>query len=291
MPDNLQIRVSRIPGNRTWRSLKRVVRFRIIALFTLSACLIFDGCRRPGVQQPLSPELRGPVKDLAAIRAGDLIWLSWTMPSKRVRNLTVNGSIKVRVCRRENTTGACTEAGKPLDFAPAATGSFSEKLPSELASGAPRVLYYFVELIDHNGKSTGSSNTVATLAGAPPSAIRGLTAEMTDKGVLLRWPPDTSPENPSDTAVRLHRNQVYQAPATEAARNGSSQLPTAATGEELLVEGGSRSGQTLDANVHRGSTYEYRAQRVVRIVVGSQIIELPGQLSPPVQIDTANGPH
>jgi hypothetical protein len=220
-----------------------------------------------------------------------MIWLSWTMPSRRVRNLTVNGSIKVRVCRRETTTGDCIEAGKPLDFAPGTTGSFSEELPTDLASGTPRVLYYFIELIDRKGKSTGSSDIVAMLAGAPPPVIRSLTAEMTDKGVLLRWTPQTSSESPSDAVVRLHRNEVYLTPASEAAREGSSGPLFAATGEDLLVEGGSRSGQTLDANIHQGSIYEYWAQRVIRVAAGNQILEMAGQLSGPVRIDTANGPH
>lgn len=289
MLENTQIRINGAPRYRLWQTFIRVMIACLFGATAFGACLVFGGCHRSRAPQSFAPELRGPVKDLVAIRAGDMIWLSWTMPSTHVRNLTVNGLIKVHVCRHESTTQACTEAAGSLEFAPSATGSFSEKLPLELATGAPRVLYYFVELIDHNGESSGSSNTVATLAGAPPPVIRGLTAVMTDKGVILRWPPDTSSESPEDTAVRLHRGELQQTPAGDAAQNGSSQLPIATRGEDLLVEGGSRSGQTLDANVHLGGIYEYRAQRVVRIAVGSQTIELPGQLSPPVQIETANG--
>ena len=88
------------------------------------------------------------------------MWLSWTMPRKGVRKLTVNGSIQVRVCQREGTTGTCTNVGEPLLLAPGATGSFSESLPAALVSGNPRVLYYSVELMDRSGKSTGLSNSV-----------------------------------------------------------------------------------------------------------------------------------
>jgi hypothetical protein len=291
VPWNLQIRISRARHPKIKAAPVRLVSFLIFATLTLSTCLIFDGCRRPEGKQPLAPELRGPVKDLAAVRVGDLIWLSWSMPSKRLRNLTVDGSIEVLVCRRATTTGACIETGKPLNFAPAAAGSFSEKLPSEFASGKPRVLYYFVELIDRNGKSTGLSNAVATVAGAPPPVIRQLTAEMTDKGVLLRWLPDTSSESPADTAVQLYRVEVDQTPVKQAMRKDSSQSLSAGAGVDLLVENGSRSGQTIDANIRRGCTYEYRAQRVVRIVVGGKTIELPGQLSPAIRIDTADRLH
>jgi hypothetical protein len=283
--------MSRIRQRRIGRFFVRQANFWLLGAFMLSACLIFDGCRRPRIQQSLSPELRGPVNDLTAVRSSNQIWLSWTMPSRRVRNLLVNGSIKVRVCRRETAAGDCVEAGKPLDFGPGATGSFSEELPAVLSLGTPRALYYSVELLDRKGKSTGLSDIVPTLAGAPPPVIRGLTAELTDRGVLLRWPADTSSDSPSDTAVRLHRNEVYQTPASEGMREGFSPPSSAAAGEDLLVEGGSRSGRALDANIHRGSTYEYRAQRVVRVAVRNQIIEMAGQISPPVQIDTADGPH
>ncbi len=46
------------------------------------------------------------------------------------------------------------------------------------------------------------------------------------------------------------------------------------------------SGPTLDKNVHHGDIYEYTAQRVVRVTVGRQQLELAGQLSAPVRVDT-----
>jgi hypothetical protein len=271
---------------KTRQTFAHVVRLYFMVASVSFACIDLAGCGNHVRKPPLAPELRGPAKDLTAVRVGDQIWLSWTMPSKRVRNLVDKGNIRVRVCRRDSMTSPCVEAGSPFDVAPSATGSFAEKLPSELSSGTPRVLYYFVEFIGPKGTSTGLSNRVATLAGAPPSPIRGLTAEITERGVLLRWPPDVSPEAPADTMVRLHRNELEHTSTVSAVRSNSPGNSTSSTGEDFLVEGGSRSGQTLDANIKRGSTYEYRAQRVIRMTVDNQIIELPGQLSQAVQIDT-----
>lgn len=46
---------------------------------------------------------------------------------------------------------------------------------------------------------------------------------------------------------------------------------------------------TLDKNIHPGEIYEYTAQRVVRVTVGRQQLELGGQLSAPVRVDTGIG--
>jgi hypothetical protein len=95
-----------------------------------------------------------------------------------------------------------------------------------------------------------------------------------------------SPEAPADTMVRLPRNELKHSSTDGAIQPDSPENSTSSAGNDFLVEGGSRSGQTLDANIAHGSTYEYRAQRVIRMTVGNQIIELPGQLSQAVQIDT-----
>lgn len=153
----------------------------------LSASMVICGCNHSHAPGRTAPESRGPVRDLAAIRGGDQFWLTWTVLRKGTGKLDVNGKITVHVCRRESQSGSCTAAGSPLLLARGETGSFSEKLPAELASGTPRPLYYFVELMDRDGRSTGLSNSIATLAGAPPPVVDRLTAEMTERGVLLHW--------------------------------------------------------------------------------------------------------
>jgi hypothetical protein len=258
---------------------------RLITAAALCATTILAGCRKPHVQGPLSPELRGPVRDLAAIRAGNKLWLGWTVPKRGTRKLAVQCSVKVRICWREGLSGPCTSAGDSLLVARGARGSFSEQLPAALASGPPRVLYYFVELLDRKGRSTGLSNSVATLAGAPPPAVHGLTAEMTPQGVLLRWKPEADGSRSSGSIIQLRRTELITAPPTEAMRQGSAAIP-APTEKDMIVEG--KASQALDTNIRKGAVYRYRAQRVVQIMVNGQVLELAGQNSSPVKIDTSS---
>jgi hypothetical protein len=251
--------------------------------------MVVCGCRNTHAPVQTAPELRGPVKDLAAIRGGDQFWLTWTVPRKGTGKLDVNGKITVHVCRRESQSGTCTAAGGSLLLARGVTGSFSEKLPSELASGTPRPLYYFVELMDRNGQSTGLSNSVATLAGAPPPVVDRLTAELTEKGVLLHWTPHSEAEGAMGTAIRIHRTQITRMPPTPVSQPDTQ--PSDLRVYDMMVDDGSRTGHALDTDIQLGESYEYSAQRVFSQVVGGQTLELAGQFSAPVDIDTTTGAH
>ncbi len=262
------------------QSQRTTIAAYLLTALALCAGLALSGCKRPRVGQPLAPQLRGPVKDLAAIRSGNQLWLTWTMPRKGVGKFAVNGTIAVRICRRENLAADCNYAGETLHLAPGAAGSVSEERSGALAAGIPLILYYSVELMDRKGGSTGLSNHVATLAGAPPEVIRGLTAEMSERGVLLRWTPVSASDEPAGTAIRLHRTMVIL-------KHPSTDISTAAMlaqERDLWAPNGTASAEALDADVHSGATYEYTAQRVVRIVVDNQTLELAGQLSVPAQI-------
>lgn len=270
--------------------MSRPVAERIgVWLLAITFCIgvQLTGCRKQSSQGPFAPQLRGPVKDLVAIRAGNEISLSWTVPKNGTGKLVVNGLIKVQVCRRESTTNACNEAGEPLLLARGAIGSFSEKLPVALASGTPRLLYYFVELMDRNGGSTGVSNSVVTLAGAPPPPVQGLMAEMTTNGILLHWKPDTTVNDEEGLEVRLQRWEVAQVPATEAMREGLTAFPSIPEKDVSVKDG---TGQALDQDIRNGKTYSYTAMRVFRTTVGGQTVELDGQLSRPVEINTVSKP-
>jgi hypothetical protein len=242
-------------------------------------------CKKTVPPSPLAPRNRGPIHDLAAVRAGNELSLNWSMPSKSARRLAVNGSITVRICRRETPSGVCSEVGQPLLLAPGSIGDFSEQLPETLVSGPPRLLYYFVELLDREGHSTGLSNTVATLAGAPLPAIRGLTAEIAGGGILLRWPPIPAAEEPAGTFLRLRRTLLTLTPPAPDALSGSRQSGADPFAGDRVIEVAPGLDHTLDTRIRSGDTYEYSAQRVVQARVGHQMLELAGQLSVPIQVN------
>ena len=256
-----------------------------------AAALLATGCGMPGAPLPPSLNLPDPVADLAASRTGNQVSLTWTMPKKNTDKLLLKGNVPVRVCRKEGS-GTCAPAADNLLLSPGASGAFTETLPPALASGVPRPLAYFVELKNRNGRSAGLSNAALVLAGEAPAPVAGLAAQVRKDGVLLRWTPDSE-----KAAIRLHRKLLTPQPNAASAagprpRQGILAPPPEPIEQSLLVDSGAQAGQSgpapdraLDKNIRFGQTYEYRAQRVARVTVDGQTLELDGELSAPVRVE------
>lgn len=233
------------------------------------------GCGTEGPPLPPSLNLPDRVTDLSAERNGEMVSLSWTMPKKNTDKLNLRDPIVARVCRQE-ASGSCADAGT-LTLAPGADAIWSETLPSALDAGAPRRLTYFVELKNKKGRSAGLSNAAVVLAGAPPAPITNLKIEMRKAGAVVQWTPDDE-----TAAVRLHRKLLT--PPASKPKEGLTAPPPEPIEQNLLIED-VHEGRALDKDVHFGETYEYRAQRVSRVTVDGKTLELPGELSTPVQIE------
>jgi hypothetical protein len=291
-------------GAERWEHAARAVR---IAVAALAAAALFAGCGMPGTPQPPSLNLPEKVNDLAAVRNGDQVILTWTMPRRNTDKLLLKGMVQTRVCRTESAaeadTKACTAAGS-TQFAPGADASFTEALPSQLGAGSVRTLTYYVELVNRKGRSAGLSNGASVAAGQVPAAIVGLTAEMRRKGVLLAWQPDAQADASSE--IRLVRKLLTPPPPKRKPEPGNAQTgaqkepgaqrssasgllapPAEPLERKLLVNAGT-SARTLDEDVRFNERYEYRAQRVAMVEANGQTLELNGPLSGPVEIETKN---
>src|ERR1700761_6107322 len=253
--------------------------WRVAVLGTVAAFWL-AGCATPGPPQPPSLNLPKAVTDLSAERAGPQVSLSWTMPEKNTDKLILKGQIAARVCRNEGS-GPCADAGT-LMLAPETDATWSEMLPQALNEGAPRVLTYFVELKNKKGRSAGLSNAAEVLAGAPPASIDGLQIEMRKTGAVGRWTPG------SDQApVRLQRKLLTPPQANTKETKPKEDLtapPPEPLEQNLLIED-VQQGRALDKTIRFGETYEYRAQRVSRVIVDGKTLELAGALSPPVRVE------
>lgn len=245
---------------------------------------LLSGCGMPGTPLPPSLNLPVQVSDLAATRAGERVRLTWTMPTKNTDKLLLKDKVQVRVCRKEGTAPDCVQLGT-LQFDPGAAGHASEELPEQLATGVPRSLTYFVELLNKNGRSAGLSNPAVVLAGEAPAAVLGLDAQIQKVGVVLHWRPAL--DGPEATAIRLQRRLIVAAaaPAAKAAQNPLGPAPEPVE-QNLLVEVKDRAQVgAVDKDIHFGETYEYRAQRVLRVNVNGVAMELDGPLSDPVRVE------
>ena len=266
----------------------------IAAAAALAIGAMLAGCGMPGAPQPPSLNLPDRVTDLAAVRNGGQVTLSWTLPRRTTDKLLLKGEVEARICRTEAGSAACVAAGT-AQFEPGADASFGETLPSALTTGPARSLTYYVELVNRKGRSAGLSNRAAVAAGEAPGAVSGLTAEMTRRGVLLGWTPE-GPEAGS-TQIRLVRKLLTPPAPKQRGQAGSKQSSENALlapepeplERSLLVDAqASAGGRALDEDARFNERYEYRAQRVATVIAGAQKLELDGPLSAPVEIDTKN---
>jgi hypothetical protein len=247
------------------------------------------GCGTPGAPQPPSLNLPECVVDLAAVRTGDQVVLTWTMPQRNTDKMLLKDSIAVRVCRQEGN-GECLPAAD-LNLAPAAKSTFTETLPASLIVGSPRAFSYFVELKNRRNRSAGLSNAAPVLAGTAPEPVVGLAAEPRKDGIVLHWTPAhlTDQQRGSDGyAIRLHRTLISAPPQVKTSAQADPFVtPAEPAQRNLLVESAERAkaGRALDKDIHFGETYEYSAQRILRLKAGGQTLELTGLLSAPVRIE------
>lgn len=167
-----------------------------MALFALS-CL--TSCASIGPPLPPSLELPRPPSDLRAVRKGDKVTLTWTIPPRTTDRQTVRYLGNTRICRTLDAGPATCDSPRaevppPKDFAGAKpagkklSATYIDTLPNDprqrptLGSAA-----YAVEVLNHDNRTAGLSNQVhVPLAEAlPPPA--DLEAKVAAEGVVLTW--------------------------------------------------------------------------------------------------------
>ncbi|HWG19080.1 MAG TPA: hypothetical protein VG225_01035 [Terracidiphilus sp.] len=244
------------------------------AMVALVAGSLIAGCGTPGAPLPPSLNLPDRITDLAALRTGNHVALTWTMPRRNTDKLLLKANIAVHICRAEAPAQCVTATD--LSLAPGTAGAYTDNLTGALAAGPPRPLRYFVELRNSRGRSAGPSNAAVVLAGQAPPPVTGIAAEIRKAGIVLRWNPEDSRET-----IRLQRTLLSPPPAK--AHSGPLAPPPEQVQQILLVP--SDPGIALDKDIRFGQAYQYRAQRVARMEDQGRTIELASEYSAPVRID------
>jgi hypothetical protein len=258
------------------------------ALLAFAAAIGLTGCGTPGAPLPPSLKLPDPVTNLAAVRTGNQVTLAWTMPRKTTDKLLIEREVTVLVCRKEGA-GVCERLpASGLSFAPNAKATVTETLPAALATGSPRLLTYFVEPLSPHGRSAGLSNAARVLAGEAPAPVAGLSSLLRKDGVVFSWGPDTSADQ--TTFIRLHRKLLTPPSQAGAAAKSATQQGILGPAKEpveqsLLVDSPAEADRAIDKTIRFGQTYEYRAQRVARVTVDGQTVELAGPLSESIRVE------
>src|ERR1051326_1417469 len=127
--------------------------------------LALAACATMGPPQPPSLELPKPPSDLRAVRKGDRVTLTWTIPNITTDRQTVHSLGHTRICRTlEHDLAEC---GAPVGEVVAksnpgiagkkATASYVDSLP-EHTPNPSAFATYAVEALNQDGRGAGLSN-------------------------------------------------------------------------------------------------------------------------------------
>ena len=169
-------------------------------LLAVTALVWLTGCASMGPPVPPSLELPKAPSDLRAVRKGDRVTLTWTIPARTTDRQRVRYLGKTRVCRSvdaavANCDSPVGEAAPPGDFAETnksstkkLTASFTDTLGFNFEiQNSSGTATYAVEVLNRDGRGAGLSNQVhVPLAPALP-APKDFKAQVTAQGVVLTW--------------------------------------------------------------------------------------------------------
>ena len=262
----------------------RWIALLVAALAALSGLIV--GCGAPAAPLPPTLNLPQPVGDLSALRSGDTVHLTFSVPQKTTDKLPVRGSMTATLCRGVEN-GPCQQVKTLAIPAQAKSASMDDPLPAELHLGAARLLTYKVSILNRAGKSEGDSAPTYAAAGVAPAPVTGLTATPRRKGIVLSWQGTGMPAG----MVRLDRTRTSAAPAQPEPRENSSFVGRKAPeepAEQVLQVPETASNQrfsSIDTTVHTGNSYRYVAQRIQQVTFGGRMLEIASLPSAPANTE------
>ncbi len=240
--------------------------------------LLTSGCGTPGAPAPPSLHLPIPASDFVAVRSGSVVTLHWTNPRKTTDRLLIKGAIHAQICW-QSSARQC-ELLQTVDVEPGSKAEFRETLPAALQQGQPHAINCFVELKNRLGRSAGPSNLAPIVAGSAPPPVVNLHAEVRADGAALLW------QGEDNSAVRLHRKLLTPTKTkSEPHSKGILDKQAEPIFRDFTVDPSPQQNGAVDRTARFGETYEYTAQRIVRVAVNGSTVELAGDLSAPVRID------
>ena len=271
---------TRRPG--TPRTIRRTLcGSRQGAASTILFVIIFAttiGCGAPGEPQPPIPPTPVAVADLIARQTGDAVVLTFTIPGRGTLGeklpdvptfevlrgaLKPDGTVDQKSFRVVDTVPGSLVAnyiqqGKVLFTDPVA--------PDDARKRSGQTLVYEVRTRVSSKKTSDPSNDARVVFYAVPAAIDSLTAEVTAKGISLKWsaPKNTLGAEEPATVTEYH---VYRGEPDPAAAAATAKNPTQVTWKSPLVQIATvTSPEYLDSGFDYGKTYAY----VVRSLIVAQ---------------------
>jgi len=257
------------------------MRHRALTLaVTVSLLLMLGACATIGPPLPPSLDLPKAPLDLRAIRKGDRVTLTWTIPATTTDRLNIRSLGPTRICRG---TTPLMECGAPVGEAKTAVsvasvpakqrprGSYEDQISSLVNASGSDVVTYAVEVLNTDGRSAGLSNQVTVPLFRTLPAPQNFQAHTDSHGVVLSWSADQVPSRQSHLRYEY---RVYRR------IDGTGQV---LAGE--LPVGTETSFILTDSAIEWQRTYEYHAEAVTLIdEPGKRRVEIEGDDSPEVKI-------
>jgi hypothetical protein len=265
----------------------------LVAAFSFLPQVSLVGCGMEAAPQPPSLQLPKPIADLSASRTGNQVHLAWNTPKENTDRLKLQGLVQMRICRQQQETSACDTIAT-ISAVPEKPAQYTDVLPPMLTAGPLRAITYRVFGINKHGRTAGPSNVAIVLAGEAPPEIQNLSAQVVERGVVLRWQPIQ--DLPAGTSIQIDRTLVASPAAARPAKTKSfNPLPhsTEPAQQKLrvsLIAAGDQHtpaidpGIALDRTVLFGRQYIYTASRVVQRQIDKHTLQLAGSPSAPVQV-------
>jgi hypothetical protein len=170
-------------------------------LVAMAGLIGLGGCASIGPPLPPALELPRPPADLRAVRKGDKVTLTWTIPARTMDRQSVRYLGQTRICRSVDSIlkecgNPVGEVQPPADFASKKKDASGKKLPAtytdiltpdlRLRSAAGSVTYA-VEVLNRDGRGGGLSNQVHVSLAETLAAPTDFSARVTPQGVVLTW--------------------------------------------------------------------------------------------------------
>ena len=268
-------------------------------LLASAAPLMLAACATVGPPKPPSLELPKPPSDLRAVRKGDKVTLTWTIPTLTTDRETVRNLGPTRICRGVETE--LTQCGTPVgeaEPAPAApskntkhVATYSDSVAAGLQQSSAPFVTYAVEVLNQGRRSAGLSNQVRvpSIAALPP--LSNFAAEVTGQGVRITWTPPPTLES-APNLRRLFRLYRRLEGSTSADKIGDLDLKRCGASAEPSSEAASPEepaeacpASYLDRTFEWEKTYSYHGTVVTVIAApGQREAEVEGDDTPEAKV-------
>jgi hypothetical protein len=257
----------------------------------VAAVLIMTACATMAPPQPPSLDLPKPPTDMRAVRKGNKVVLTWTIPTSTTDRATIHKLGPMRVCRGSQTL---TQCGTPLGEGhsnpqdpPSHAGkekvsaSYTDLLPGEMLSDGPSgFVTYAVVVANTDARDAGLSNQVRVSTAKTLPAPQDFSARVTAQGVVLGW---TGATGKNSAPSERQKYQVYPVRRVyRVSRREEGSHESTAVGDVRAIDGDL---QLTDSTFEWQKTYGYRVEAVTIVSrSGQDDLQVEGDDSTEVRV-------